>query len=269
MFANGPVILGQYRPLDSYLHRLDARAKMLPVLLVLVLALFTGSLVFYLILMFALITALLWSGVGADTLGRNFRPILILVLITFLYHIIFFRGESEVLLDILGFKITEGAIHNAVFFSLRLLLFVSVAFLITLTNSPSELAEALAKLLRPLKKIGVPVYDLALILFIAIRFIPILYEEFTIIKNAQTIRGVTFTGSFIRRVKKTTAILLPVFVSAISRADDLALAIEARGYKGGRERTFYSRTHFGAAEVRFMILVSLAIVALFYFTRHI
>lgn len=267
MFANGPVILGQYRPLDSYLHRLDARAKILPIMLVLILALLTQSFLFYIAILVALVSSLLYSGVGISTLIRNFKPILLLVVITFVYHVLFSGKDSTALLTVSGFSVTREAVHMASFFSLRLVLFVSVAFLMTLTNSPSELAEAVAKLLQPLKKIGIPVNDLALILFIAIRFIPILFEEYNSIKNAQMMRGVTFTGSFISRIRKTTYIMLPVFVAAIGRADDLALAIEARGYRSGEERTFYTRSRFGPTEWMFMIVVSCGIFAVFYATR--
>lgn len=267
MFTNGPIVLGQYRPIDSFLHHLDARAKMLPVSLVLVLSLLTDSTVFYVVVLGSLVGGLLISGVGAGTLSRNFRPILLLIGITMAYHLIFYQGPTEVLVTILGWSIKQGAVTNAVFYSLRLIVFISMAFLITLTSSPSELAEALAKLFRPLKKIGVPVNDLALIVFIAIRFVPILFEEFTAIKNAQTIRGVNFSGSFITRLKKTTYIMLPVFMSAISRADDLALAIEARGYHSGRTRTFYSHSRFGIAEAWFMVVSAIAIFGLFYLLR--
>ncbi|MCP4684748.1 MAG: energy-coupling factor transporter transmembrane protein EcfT [bacterium] len=239
-----PIMFGQYCPLDSYLHRIDARAKLVPVLLVMVLGLLAKSLVFYLAMMGLLLGALLWSGVGAAALFRNLRPILILVAITFVYHILFSGRQSAPLFDLFGFAITTGGVTKAAFFSLRLLLFVSMVFLVTLTNSPSELAEAVTSLFRPLARIGLPIQELGLILFIAIRFIPILYEEFVTVRNAQTIRGVDFTGSLMNRIRKTTSVLVPVLVSTIGRADELALAMEARGYKSGRPRTFYSRTRF-------------------------
>ena len=122
------------------------------------------------------------------------------------------------------------------------------------------------KLFKPLQKIKIPVNDIGLILFIAIRFIPILYEEFTAIKNAQIIRGVSFSGSLPQRLKKTTYILVPVFVSAIGRADDLALAIEARGYDGSGRRTFYSRTSFGAREWSFLLGSAVCLLVLFQVT---
>lgn len=267
MFQNTPILLGQYRPLDSFLHRLDARAKIIPIVLVLILALLTDSLLFYAAIILSLAGGLVMSGVDRRTLVNNFKPVVILVLITGLYHIIFSQRDSSVLVNLFGFNITSGGVHMALFYSLRLVIFISIAFLMTLTNSPSELGDALTKLLGPLRKLRFPVYDLALILFIALRFIPILYEEFTAIRNAQIIRGVRFTGSLVTRLKKTTSVIIPVFVSAIQRADELALAIEARGYRSDRKRTFYSRSRFGWREVAFALIASGFVYALFYITR--
>lgn len=267
MLQAGPVLLGQYRPLDSYLHRLDARAKLLPILLILVLALMATDVLFYVALLAALIGALLWSKVGVANLARSFRPVILLVLITCLYHLIFSGRNSPVVFEIFGWSITSQALASAAFFSLRLILFIAVAFLITLTNSPSELAETVTKLLRPLEKLRVPVNDIGLIVFIAIRFIPILYDEFVAIRNAQMMRGVTFSGSWISRLRKTTYLLIPVFAAAINRADDLALAIEARGYQSGSRRSTYSHTHFGEREWLFMSGSSLVVVLLFVVTR--
>ncbi len=267
MFQTAPILLGQYRPHDSFLHRLDARAKLLIVLLVMVVSLLTHSAVFYIVLMAILLIGLLFSGVTGRVLVRSFRPIVLLVAITFIYHIIFTDRDSEPLFDLFGFAITSGGLDHASFFSLRLLLFIAVAFLVTLTSSPSDLAEAVTKLLRPLEKIRIPVGDLGLILFIAIRFIPILTEEFTTIRNAQVIRGVDFSGNLFQRARKTTAIIIPVLIGAIGRADELAMAIEARGYRGGQRRTFYSRSHFDARAWLFVLSGTIVIVALFMVTR--
>lgn len=267
MYRSASLMLGQYRPLDSYLHRLDARAKLVPVVLVMVLGLLTSSPLFYISLLVALIAALLVSGISAGTLARNFRPILVLVAVTFLYHVLFSARQTEGLFQVWGFAVTKGGLAKATFFSLRLLLFVAVAFLVTLTNSPSELAEALTRLLRPLERLKVPVSDLGLIIFIALRFIPILYDELLAIRNAQMIRGVDFGGGMVSRIKKTTAILVPVLVGTIGRADELALAMEARGYQSGTRRSFYSHSRFGAQAWLFLALSSAAIAALFFMTR--
>jgi energy-coupling factor transport system permease protein len=266
MYQNKSAMLGQYRPADSAWHRLDARVKIFLVSLVLVLALLTSSYVFYLVLLAALLISLFQARVTPMTLYRNFKPLLVIVLITFLYHIVFSGAGTDVVTTVFGLDITTEALSRAGYFSLRLIIFITVAYLVTLTSSPSELAEALIKLLKPLRKIGVPVYDLGLILFIAIRFIPVLYEEFAAIKNAQIIRGVNFGGSVFKRIKKTVYILIPVFVAAIGRADDLALAIEARGYDGRAERSFYTRTTFAGREWLFTTVGTLFIVSLFIVT---
>jgi energy-coupling factor transport system permease protein len=188
--------------------------------------------------------------------------------ITFLYHILFSSGDSRVLVSVWGFDLTQGALEKAAFFSSRLILFITVAFLITLTNSPSEIAEAFTRLLRPARKTGLPVADIGLIVFIAMRFIPVLFDEFIAIRDAQLIRGADFGGTLFKRIRKTSSILVPVFVAAISRADDLALALEARGYESTRERTVFSRSRFGYREWIFMLGSTLAMITLYYFTRR-
>jgi energy-coupling factor transport system permease protein len=265
MFQKIPVILGQYRPLNSYLHKLDARAKILPICIVLILSLLTDSTLFYLSILALLIISLFLSGIDRKTIWSNFKPILILVVVTSLYHLIFSSTDnSKVLLNIFGWKITQTAVASALFYSLRLVIFISIAFVMTLTSSPSDLGEAFFKLLRPLEKIKLPVNDLALILFIALRFIPILYEEFTAIKNAQIIRGVNFKGSLLNRINKTTSIIIPLFVAATQRADELALALQARGYTGGNDRSFYTNAIFGYREIIFSIM-SIVIIGSIYF----
>jgi len=236
-------------------------------MLVLVLALLTEAILFYVVIMLALIAALLTSGIKAVNLARNFQPILILVLITALYHLIFTGRDAELLLDLFGWRITVEGAQMAAFYSMRLVLFVSIAFLITLTNSPSELAEAFSLLLRPLLKLCVPVHELSMILFIAIRFIPILYEEFTAVKHAQMVRGVDFTGSLFSRMKKTTFIIIPVFVAAIQRADEIARAMQARGYRSDRVRTSYTRSRFGWREWSFSLGTGLLVVMVFIVTK--
>ncbi len=267
MTLAGGIMLGQYRSLDSLLHRLDARSKMIPVTLVLILSLFTGSPWFYIVLMGGLLAALLSSGVGVAAVARGLKPIMILVAVTVLYHIVFAQRGGEVYLRIWSWELTESAVNRAAFFSLRLLLFTSIAFLVTLTSSPSELAEGITRLLSPLSYLRVPVAEIGMIVFIAIRFIPVLYEEFRAIRNAQIIRGMGFSGSLIKRARKTTAIIIPVFMAAVQRADELALAMEARGYDGRTSRTIYSRSRFGAAEWSFMTGVSIAVGLLWWATR--
>ena len=266
MLPSSPILLGQYRPLDSFLHRLDTRAKLIPVLLVMVVGLMTASPWFYVALIGLLLLGLACSGVSIRTLLVSFQPIVLLVAVTFIYHIVFSDRQSTPVFDIFGFAITEGGLERAGFFSLRLLLFVAIAFLVTLTSSPSDLAEGLTKLLRPLERLRVPISDLGLIMFIAIRFIPILYEEFTTIRNAQAIRGVDFGGGLINRTRKTSAILIPVLLGAISRADELALAMEARGYRTGVRRSFYSKQRMNTGAWLFMVGAAVVTIGLYWIT---
>jgi len=266
MSKAGVILLGQYRPLNSYLHRLDTRAKMIPVFFILILALFTESYLFYLGVLALLLTALSFSGIQRETLQRSFKPLLWLVGVTILYHLIFTGEGTKIIFRLFGYELTSGALHEASFYSIRLILFVSMAFLVTLTSSPSEIGDAFAKFIRPLKRFKVPVDDISLILFMAIRFIPVLYDEFNIIKNAQKLRGVNFSGSITSRIRKSSAIIIPVFVGAIGRADELAHAIEIRGYGKSRHRTYFSRTRFGINEIGFLSLTIIAMSVLLYFS---
>jgi energy-coupling factor transport system permease protein len=260
------MLLGHYYPLDSFLHRLDARAKLAPVMGVMVLGLMTNSALFYLVALASLAAGLLMSGVKPVVIGRNFQPILILVVITFAYHLIFSGRDSRPVFDLFGLPVRSESLKLATFYSLRLLLFVSVVFLVTLTSSPSDLAEAVTRLLRPLQKIGVPVDDIGLVLFIASRFIPVLHQEFLAVRNAQIIRGVSFSGGLIDRARKTGAVVIPVLVGAIGRADELALAMEARGYRSGAPRTFFTRTRFDMASGFFALGSLVGLVAIFMLT---
>lgn len=266
MVSSAPMLLGQYRPLDSFLHRLDVRSKLVPVGLVMILGLATESLLFYVISLVALLGGLAFSGVGAAAIGRSFRPILILVVITFAYHIIFTSHDGEPLFELFGMSVTELPLRRATFYSTRLLLFVSVVFLVTLTSSPSELAEAIARMLRPLERLGIPAADLGLVLFIAMRFIPILTGEFQVIRNAQVIRGVNFAGNLVNRVRRTATVIIPVLIAAIARADELALAMEARGYRSGRPRTCYTHSSFDRYAWAFALGSSLLLGSAFYLT---
>jgi energy-coupling factor transport system permease protein len=267
VISTAPLLLGHYYPLDSFLHRLDARAKLAPVLAVMVLGLLTDSAWFYLAVLAALVVGLMVSKVKPAIIARNFQPVLILVAITFAYHLIFSGRDTKPIFEILGLPLRSESLALASFYSLRLLLFVSIVFLVTLTSSPSDLAEAVTKLLRPLKKIGVPVDDIGLVLFIAIRFIPVLHQEFLTVRNAQVIRGVDFGGGLLSRSRKTVAIVIPVLVAAISRADELALAMEARGYQSGAPRTFFTRTRFDVRSWIFTLGSVAILLAVFFVTR--
>ncbi|KAA3631493.1 MAG: energy-coupling factor transporter transmembrane protein EcfT [Calditrichaeota bacterium] len=265
MFKKQQIILGHYRPIDSFYHNLDTLAKLFPIIVLLIVTIISDSMLFYSVLFTIVFLSLLFSGVDKSLLLRNFKPIMIFILITSLYHLLFSGKESEILFDIGSFKLYSGAVYSAAFYSLRLLLFIASAFILTLTSSPSQLGDAAAKVLKPFEIFKLPVQDLVLIIFIALRFIPILYDEFISIKNAQIIRGVDFSSSLITRIKKISAIIIPVFLAAIHRADELALALQVRGYGVTKKRTYYSAEKFQGMDFLFLTGSSVFIIGLYYF----
>jgi energy-coupling factor transport system permease protein len=257
-------VFGQYKPRDSIGHRLDPRVKIFFAVCLMILSVFTTSIPFYTALIAGLLFLFFLSKISMNMVFHNIRPFVILVLITALYHILFSARDSAALISILGFRITEGGLNMAAGFSLRVLVFVGVAFFLSLTIMPTDLADSLVNWLKPLRKLKVPVNDIGLILFIAMRLIPVLAEEFDTIRKAQKVRGVDFSGSLTKKARKLVYLLIPVFQSALRRADDLALAIEARGYISDTERSSYRMFKLHAADWLFIILSIGSALILYY-----
>jgi energy-coupling factor transport system permease protein len=258
----GKFIFGQYKPSNSLGHRLDPRGKILYAVFLMILSLFTASVSYYAIIIAGIIFLLLLSNISFITLIKTGKPFIVLVLITALYHLIFSARDTKTVVDIFGFRLTEGGIYMAAAFSLRVLVFVGVAFFISLTTLPSDMAEVLVGWMKPLKRFGIPVNDIGLIVFIAMRFIPVLAEEFDTLRKAQLVRGVDFSGGLIKKSRKMIFLLIPIFQSAIRRADDLALAIEARGYSGGAERSSYRQFQYRLTDlIFFTIAVAFAVLS--------
>lgn len=249
---NERLILGQYRPSDSFGHRLDPRGKIFFAIAVMLLSVFTTSIYFYLGIIAGVSSLLVFSGVTSAVILRNLKPFLILAIITALYHLIFSARDTEKVLEIFGFALTAGGIKMAVSYSLRVLVFVTIAFFVSLTTAPDELAETLVSWLKPFRKIGIPAEDIGLIVFIAMRFIPVLAEEFEMIRKAQMVRGVTMSGKIRERGRKLLYLLIPVFHSALRRADELAMAIESRGYVSGEPRSSYHLFRFRYSDWLFL-----------------
>jgi len=240
---------------------------MLFAILVMMLSLFTTSIIFYLALIAGLLLMLRLSDIPFRTILRNVRPFIILVSITAIYHLIFSARDTETLVSFWIIRLTEGGVYMAVSFSLRVLVFVTIAFFLSLTIVPADMAEVIVGWLRPLRRFNVPVHDLGLILFIAMRLIPVLSEEMDTIRKAQIVRGVDFSGGLLTRARKLIYLLIPVFQSAIRRADDLALAIESRGYVSGAERSTYREFAFASRDLVFLALATAVSVALFVLVR--
>ena len=230
------ITLGQYFPGDSLLHRMDARVKIILLFFYIVgIFLFDNNICYGLNTALAVLLVFL-SGVSPRMVLKSIKPLWWILILTFVIQL--FTMPGEVLAKLWIFNITYEGLIKGFLISLRLVLLIGVSSLLMLTTSPLMLTDALESLFRPLKRFGFPAHELAMMMTIALRFIPTLLEETDRIMKAQTARGANFTsGSLIQRGKSMIPLLVPLFVSAFRRADDLATAMEARCYRGGEGRT--------------------------------
>ena len=242
------ITLGQYFPGDTALHRLDPRTKTILVIVYIVALFLAVSYVSYAVLLAALAAAIAVSKVRLKVLLKSLKPILILMVLTAVLNLFYTRG-TDVLVSFWIITITREGIENAVFMLLRIAMLILGTFLLTYTTSPISLTDGLERLLRPLKKIRVPVHELSMMMCIALRFIPTLLEETDKIISAQKARGADFeTGNLIRRAKALIPILVPLFISSFRRADELATAMECRCYHGGEGRTKMKELRYARAD---------------------
>ena len=230
------ITIGQFFPGTSLLHRMDARVKVI-LLFFLIIAIFVFDTPGDYALMCALTLGLgLASHVPLGTLMKSIKPLWWILGFTFLIHLCTVPGETITTVWI--FTLTKEGFMRGFFLCLRLVLLILLSSLLTFTTSPLALTDALEALMRPLRVIGVPAHELAMMMTIALRFIPTLIEETDKIMKAQQSRGVDFeTGSILKRISSMVPILVPLFISAFRRADELAMAMEARCYRGGDGRT--------------------------------
>ena len=231
------ITLGQYYPAHSVVHRLDPRIKII-LLIALIVAIFLAQnlLAFVPVIVF-LITATKLSRVPVKMMLKGLKPLRFILILTFILNLFFLQGETPLLN--LGFAvIKKESLITAIHYSLRLVLLVLASSLLTLTTPPITLTDGLERLLSPLRAIHFPAHEMAMMMSIALRFIPTLLEEADKIMKAQTARGADFeSGNLIARAKAMVPLLVPLFVSAFRRAGDLAMAMEARCYHGGEGRT--------------------------------
>ena len=259
------ITLGQYFPGNSVIHRLDPRAKLV-ILVIYIVALFLAvSWLSYGLMLAFLLTCIAISGIPAKSFVRGMKPLIMILVFTGVLNLFFTQGET-VLVSFFGITITLEGLVRAVFMVIRILMLITCTFLLTYTTSPISLTDGLEALLSPLKKIKVPVHELSMMMCIALRFIPTLIEETDKIMSAQKARGADFeTGKLTERVKALVPILVPLFVSAFRRADELATAMECRCYQGGEGRTKmkllrYKRCDFQAYGVAALVLVGVIVL---------
>ena len=263
------ITLGQYFPGKSPVHLLDPRTKLI-LLVVYIVALFTAtSWISYGVLLAFLLIVIKISTIPLKSIVKGMKPLVMILVFTGVLNIFFTVGEGEPLVDYWIFTIYTEGIIRAVFMMVRILMLISCTFLLTYTTSPIALTDGLEALMSPLKKIKVPVHELSMMMCIALRFIPTLIEETDKIMNAQKARGADFeSGSLMQRARALIPILVPLFISAFRRADELATAMECRCYQGGEGRSKmkllrYTSWDFRAFGIGFILLAGIIALASF------
>ena len=254
------ITLGQYFPGDTVAHKLDPRTKILLVVLYITALFCAKHLVTYGIMALCLAVCVNISKVGVKALVRGLKPVMFIIIFTGVLNLFLTPGEHN-LVEWGFIKISDTGIENAVFMVFRIMLLIMGTFLMTYTTSPIALTDGLEQLLNPLKKIRVPVHELAMMMSIALRFIPTLIEETDKIMSAQKARGADLeSGNLMDKAKALIPILVPLFISAFRRADELATAMECRCYHGGEGRTKMKLLRYKLLDLR-TYLVGIVLLA--------
>ena len=231
------ITLGQYFPGKSVIHLLDPRTKLIMLVVYIVGLFVASSWISYAVMLVFLVTVIAISTIPVKNILRGLKPLIFILVFTGLLNLLF-TDTGNVLVSFWGITITDDGLIRAFFMMARILMLISGTFLLTYTTSPIALTDGLEKLLSPLKVIKVPVHELSMMMCIALRFIPTLIEETDKIMCAQKARGADFeTGNLLQRAKALVPILVPLFISAFRRADELATAMECRCYQGGEGRS--------------------------------
>lgn len=258
--------IGQFVPGTSFVHRLDPRAKLIFVVFFAIMVFWAKEPISYSLLIGFVLLSILVSRISPGYLLRGLKPILWIILLTVFIHLFMTKG-GDVLFTWKWIEIHEEGVKQAIVISLRLILLLLMASLLTLTTSPIDLTDGIERLLQPLARFRFPAHELAMMMSIALRFIPTLIEETDKIMKAQISRGADFeSGNLLKRAKNMVPLLIPLFVSAFRRAEELALAMEARGYRGAEGRTKLREL---AWSPRDLVLLGIAVlfIVLFYIIK--
>ncbi|KUP04759.1 cobalt ABC transporter permease [Bacillus coahuilensis p1.1.43] len=253
------LLIGRYIPADSFVHRLDPRSKLIFIFLFIAVVFLANNAVSYGVLIIFTLVLLLLTKLPLRFIAKGLTPVWWLILFTFFLHF-FFNKEGEIIFSFGFITIHEEGLRQGIFISLRFLLLVVVTTLLTLTTTPIAITDGLETLFNPLKKVHFPVHEIALMMSISLRFIPTLMEETDKIMKAQISRGSDLGSKGIKgKLKAIVPLLIPLFVSAFKRAEDLAIAMEARGYRGGEGRTKYRKLQWNTKDT--LAVGSLFIIA--------
>ncbi len=258
------ITIGQHYPTGSYIHKLDPRTKIL-VTFALIIGLFIiNTFIPYIYIVSFILGAILISKIPLKYILKGLKPLRVIIIFTFIINL--FMSQGDIVWTLGPLNVTKEGIDQAFFMAIRLMLLVMGTSLLTLTTTPIDLTDGIEQLLNPLKKIGVPAHELAMMMTIALRFIPTLLEETDKIMKAQMARGADFeSGNIISRAKGLVPLLVPLFISAFRRADELAMAMEARCYRGGENRTKMKELNMGKRDLVALVatLVLLAILIVY------
>lgn len=262
------ITIGQYYPAESPLHRMDARVKIIIALLYIISLFVIESFVGYAVVIVSLAAVIKLSKVPLKFMVKGLKPLILIIIFTAVINLLTTKGETP-LCKIWLFTVTLEGVFFAIKMCLRIILLIIGTSLLTLTTTPIKLTDGIELLLKPFAKIGVPAHDIAMMMTIALRFIPTLLDETDKIIKAQQARGADFdTGNLLSKAKAMVPILVPLFISAFRRADELAMAMEARCYNGGEQRTRMNVTHVTAVDrkaiaafvIYFAVLIAIRIL---------
>jgi energy-coupling factor transport system permease protein len=249
------MIIGKYVPGDSLVHRMDPRAKLLIVFFYVLVVFLANNFYGYAMLGLYTAAALAVSKVPVRFILNGLKPVFFIIVFTFILHI-FMTKEGELLVDWGWLAVYEGGLQQGLFISFRFFFLILITTLLTLTTTPIQVTDGIESLLNPLKKVRFPVHELALMMSISLRFIPTLMDETEKIMKAQTARGIDFSSGPLKdRLQAVVPLLVPLFINSFKRAEELAIAMEARGYRGGEGRTKFR-------QLRWTLLDSLMLTAL-------
>lgn len=257
------IIIGRYIPGHSLIHQMDPRAKLLLIFFYVFIVFLANSVLTYALLGIYTLGIVLLTKVQLRYILSGLKPILWVILFTFILHV-FLTKEGDLLVDFGWLQIYEGGVTQGIFISLRLLYLIIMTTILTLTSTPIEITDGMESLLAPFKKIGLPTHELALMMSISLRFIPTLMQETEKIMKAQAARGVEFTSGPIKdRMKAVVPLLIPLFISSFKRAEELAIAMEARGYRGGEGRTKLRVLQWRGLDTLMLVLLFAMAIVLF------
>ncbi len=230
------ITVGQYYPVNSFIHKLDAKTKLIGTFIFMISLFIVNKFFVYSLVLLFLLSVIKLSNIPFSFIMKGLKPLKFIIIFTFIINMFFLPGEE---IWSFGFlSITKEGLNQAIFMAIRLVLLIVGTSMLTLTTSPMELTDGIEGLLNPLRKIGFPVHELAMMMTIALRFIPTLLEETDKIMKAQMSRGADFESkNLVNRVKNLVPLLIPLFINAFRRADELSMAMEARCYRGGINRT--------------------------------